>query len=254
MEEESREEMCSGQEAEEPTMQTEITVETEAEAEMEAIQTEDEITEAIQTGDEKTEENQKENVESEASKATDVETQVMESEIAQEQIKSEHEQLREQMLQLQQMFEKRIQHTEWEEAVIDRLHSELKTYKDDLYASILRPVLADLCEVRDSICRVANAYRQRGEEQLPLQVFADYSLDLEDILSKNQINVIRSETGSELQPLKQRAIKKQETQEKELHGKVAESLTDGYVYETGRVLVPEKVSIYFYKEKTTGEA
>lgn len=48
-------------------------------------------------------------------------------------------------------------------------------------------------------------------------------------------------------PVKQRVIKKVVTENSELHGKVAESLSCGYDY-NGRTISAEKIAVYYYEE------
>lgn len=153
-------------------------------------------------------------------------------------------------------FDARIMHTDSEEKVIDRMHDELIKYKGDMYSQLLRPILLDLIDMRDSINRMADVYSSKpeGEQAVPLSSFTTYSDDLEEILTKNNINIYRSKEGEQLVPLKQRPVKKVPTPVKELNGKVAEIASDGYEY-LGKVISPEKVAVYVYQEpeKKEGE-
>ena len=146
-------------------------------------------------------------------------------------------------------FERRIAHTDMEEKVIDRMHAELQRYKEDLYAQLVRPILLDIIEVRDSIQRMAATYlaRPEGEQSIPNKTFSDYAYDLQDILEKNQVEVYRSRPGDSFTPLRQRVLKKVKTGEEGLHGALAESLSCGYAY-GGRVLSPEKIAVYVYEK------
>lgn len=156
------------------------------------------------------------------------------------------------LAELSVLFERRIAHTDMEEKVIDQMHAELQKYKEDMYSQLLRPVLLDVIEVRDSIQRMAANYlaRPEGEQSIPNQTFAGYAYDLQDILEKNQVEIYRSEPGNSFTPLRQRVVKKVKTDEESLHGTLAESLSCGYAYQ-GRVLSPEKIAVYLY-EKPAG--
>jgi molecular chaperone GrpE (heat shock protein) len=153
-------------------------------------------------------------------------------------------------------FDARIMHTDGEEKVIDRMHDELIKYKGDMYSQLLRPILLDLIDMRDSINRMTEVYASKpeGEQAVPLSSFTTYSDDLEEILTKNNINIYRSKEGEPLVPLRQRPVKKVPTPVKELNGKVAEIASDGYEY-LGKVISPEKVAVYVYQEteKKEGE-
>ena len=155
---------------------------------------------------------------------------------------------------LTQLFTKKIQHTAHEEKIVDQMHAELQKYKDDMYSQLVRPILLDMIEVRDSILRMSNVYAEKPEEEqsIPLRVFRDYSYDIQDILEKNNISIYFSEEGDEFNPIKQRALKKVKTPVEELHGKIAESMSSGYEY-LGKPISPENVSVYVYEKPSDVE-
>lgn len=159
------------------------------------------------------------------------------------------EQITAQLSELHLLFDKRIMHAEYEDKIIDQMHAELQKYKDDMYSQLIRPILLDIIEVRDSILRIAATYQKKpeGEQDIPNKTFADYSYDLQDILERNNIEIYRSSQGDDFTPIKQRVIKKEVTHDETLHGKVAESLSSGYSY-LGRVISAEKVSVYYYEK------
>lgn len=156
--------------------------------------------------------------------------------------------------QMNQFFEQKIAHTAHEEKIVDQMHSELQKYKQDMYAQLVRPILLDIIEMRDSIVRMsANfASKPEGEQNIPLKIFSDYAYDAQDILDKNNITIYNSKEGDIFSPIKQKAIKKVTTPVKELHGKIAESLSSGYEY-LGKPIAPEKVVVYVYQKSVTEE-
>lgn len=154
-----------------------------------------------------------------------------------------------QLEELSQLFNKRILHTEYEERIVDQMHKELQKYKEDMYAQLIRPILMDIIDVRDSIMRIAATYmaKPEGEQNIPNKTFSGYSYDLQDILEKNNVEIYRSVAGDAFTPIKQRAVKKTPTNDQSLHGKIAESLSCGYNY-NGRTISAEKVTVYYYEE------
>ena len=118
------------------------------------------------------------------------------------------QQLLEQLEDLNALFNARIMHTEHEEKIVDQMHKELQKYKEDMYAQLVRPILLDVIEVRDSIMRMAAAYlaKPEGEQNIPNKTFSDYAFDLQDILEKNSVEIYRSKTGDDFTPIKQRVI------------------------------------------------
>ena len=160
-----------------------------------------------------------------------------------------------QLESLSELFQKRIMYAAHEEKVIDQMHKELQRYKEGLYVQLVRPILLDIIEVRDSIIRVGAVYRDKPEEEqaIPIKTFSDYAdYDLQDILEKYNVEIYRSQPGDSFSPMRQRAVKKVTTEEEALHGKVAESLSCGYSYD-GRVLSAEKVSVYTYEKPAENE-
>lgn len=159
------------------------------------------------------------------------------------------QQLLKQIESLNSLFNARIMHTDHEEKIVDQMHKELQKYKEDMYAQLVRPILLDVIEVRDSIMRMAAAYlaKPEGEQNIPNKTFSDYAYDLQDILEKNSVEIYRSRSGDDFTPIKQRAIKKVITDDESLHGKVAESLSCGYSY-NGRIISAEKITVYYYEK------
>lgn len=156
--------------------------------------------------------------------------------------------------QMNQLFVRKIQHTTHEEKIVDQMHAELQRYKEDMYSQLVRPILLDIIEVRDSIIRISNnfALKPEGEQDVPLKTFSGYAFDIQDILEKNNITIYDSKDGDDFNALKQRVIKKVSTPVEQLHGKIAESLSSGYDY-MGRAISPEKVAVYIYQKPEDAE-
>jgi len=155
---------------------------------------------------------------------------------------------------MNQLFVQKIQHTTHEEKIVDQMHAELQRYKEDMYAQLVRPILLDIIEIRDSIIRMSASFatKPEGEQNVPLKTFRDYSYDIQDVLEKNNITIYNSEECDVFNPVKQRVIKKVTTPVEELHGKIAESLSSGYDY-MGKTISPEKVAVYIYQKSNNIE-
>ena len=107
--------------------------------------------------------------------------------------------LGEKMDQMNQLFTQKILHTTHEEKIVDKMHAELQKYKEDMYAQLVRPILLDIIEIRDSIRRVSESFLSKPEEEryVPLATFSGYMSDIQDILEKNNITIYDSEEGEE---------------------------------------------------------
>ena len=165
-----------------------------------------------------------------------------------EDLAAEIKKLTEQIAGLGGLFESKILRTQHEEKIVDRMHKELQKYKEDMYSQLVRPILLDIIEIRDSILRISAAHhiKPEGERSIPLKTFEMYASDVQEILEKNNIEIFKSEVGSDLTPVRHRVIKKIPSPEENLHGKLAESLSDGYTY-MERIITPEKVAVYIYE-------
>lgn len=163
-------------------------------------------------------------------------------------------QLNEKMDTMNNMFIQKIKHTSHEEKIVDQMHSELQKYKEDLYSQLVRPILLDIIDIRDSILRMSKAYslKAENEQSIPLKVFSDYAYDVQDILENNNITIYKGEEGDTYTPIKQKVIKKIITPVEDLHGKIAESISCGYDY-MGKTISPEKIAVYVYEKPVNTE-
>lgn len=164
------------------------------------------------------------------------------------QILSEIASLSEHIVALGKLFNSKILHSEHERKVVDQMHQELQKYKNDMYSQLIRPVLLDVIEMRNSLITQAKVYRSKpdGEQDIPLKLFESYTFNTDEILEKNSIIIFRSEPKTEFIPVRQRPSKKISTDDQSLHGKIESSLCDGYEY-LGKVIFPEKVAVYTFE-------
>lgn len=152
--------------------------------------------------------------------------------------------------ELSKLFTKKIMYTEYQEKIVDQMHEELERYKLDMYAKLIRPILLDIIATRDSIQRVTMSYKNKPEDEqnIALNIFSDYSYDLQDILEKNEVEIYKTTEGGKYIPALHHIVKKIPTNDLEQHGTIIESFADGYKY-NGKVLSAEKVSVYVYEKE-----
>ena len=158
------------------------------------------------------------------------------------------------MDEMNSLFVRKIQHTEHEEKIVDQMHAELQKYKDDLYSQLVRPILVDIIDIRESILHVADNYVSKPEEErnIPIDTFVGYTYDIEDILDKNNIVIYESSEGDEYVPIRHKIVKKVTTHVEELHGRISECYSSGYEY-MGKTVMPEKVAVYVYQKEESKE-
>lgn len=153
--------------------------------------------------------------------------------------------LLEKMDQLTELFNEKISQSISDEKVIDRLHSELQTYKKDLYLQMLRPILLDLIRIKNSINKKMEEYDQEKalKKMISREEFELYDFDINEILEKNNVKSYYSNPGDVFTPRQQTIVDKVDTNRKELHSKIVKSVDYGYTL-NGKVLLPEKVIVY----------
>lgn len=151
---------------------------------------------------------------------------------------------------LSKQFAERLAYDEKQEKIIDRLHTELQKYRNDMYSTLIRPIFVDIIEVVDNIRKTSLSYAEKGEkEKEAALIITDYIMDLHAILGNNNVEIYKGTPGDTYMPIKQRIVSCEVTSESELNGKIAESIGFGYMFK-GKVIWPEKVKIYKYQMQT----
>ncbi len=167
-----------------------------------------------------------------------------------EEVTSKLEYLSQLLEQLTKDFEERFLYDEKQEKLIDQMHTELQNYRNDLYASLIKPILIDIIEVVDNIRKAGITYGAKGAEQAEAAfVITDFIEDLHYILNNYGVDIYKATAGEPFIPVRQRILSTIATNNLELNGKVSESMGFGYFYK-GKVLWPEKVTVYKYQSNT----
>jgi molecular chaperone GrpE len=156
---------------------------------------------------------------------------------------------------LQAEFQSKLKYDQHKEKIIDELHGELQEYKSDLIKKLLQPMIMDVIHAIDDFNKLTSHYRQKTPEEIDpqklLNLIASIPEDLEHLLYRQGIETFR---GSEpdFNPSRQRAVKTLATPEPAKDKTIAQSLRQGYEWE-GKVLRPEMVEVYIYKEEPENE-
>ena len=156
----------------------------------------------------------------------------------------ELEKLNEKIDGINKLFKKNIQISE----TPDKYHEELQKYKNDIYFQLIKPLVIDLINMRESMRKDIKTFGGKSEED-KLLLFQSYVEEIEIILENNDIEIYATdkENNNSFDAKKQRIVKKIETPYEELHGKISNILSNGYMYK-GRVIFPEKVEVNIYKK------
>jgi molecular chaperone GrpE (heat shock protein) len=162
-------------------------------------------------------------------------------------LQTEITRLNQKITDLGSLFEKRIQYTEHEEKIVDKMHEELQKHREDMYSQLTRPILLDIIQIRKSMMRISSVPQNKEERTIPLKTFETYIFEIQEILERNNIEMYRCEPGTDFVPIRQRVTEKIPTPHKRMHGKVARTLSEGYEY-MGKTITPEQVTVYSFEQ------
>ncbi|MFW5908594.1 MAG: nucleotide exchange factor GrpE [Desulfosalsimonas sp.] len=160
--------------------------------------------------------------------------------------------LRAKMRTLAEEFEAKLKYDDHKNRIIDGLHQELQQYREGLIKKYFHSMVTDAIKIIDDIRKFKTHYEEQPptKETLPslLEFLEDIAEDIEDLFSWQGVRPFTCDTEI-YDNTRQRVIKKLETDNPQMDKKVAESLRPGYEWE-GKMLRPEMVAVYVYKEKT----
>lgn len=150
---------------------------------------------------------------------------------------------------LEKKFETEILNAQTKDSMVKAMYQELNEYKAGLVEKAMKNVLYDVIDIREMMFAKARHVRQKeGADVISLEEFESYAEDIGDILEKYDVTIYKGEPGVENTAVRQKIVRKVETEDASLVKKVSESLSFGYEY-NGKILYPEKIGI-FVKKKT----
>jgi molecular chaperone GrpE len=154
---------------------------------------------------------------------------------------------------LQTTFDRELRAEATREKVVDRLHAELQEYKQGLLLGILKPVFIDLIQLHDDMGKMIAAEGQaEGEAARLLDWIQSFRQGIEDILYRQGVEPFHVE-GDTFDPRRQRALSTVPTDDASKTKQVASRLRKGF--QSGeKVIRPEMVTVYSFKEKATSPA
>ncbi|MBF0224972.1 MAG: nucleotide exchange factor GrpE [Desulfobacterales bacterium] len=170
--------------------------------------------------------------------------------IIMDKLDSLNDQFNTQINQVISEFNDKIKYDAHKDKIIDDLHKELQDYKNNLVKSHFKSTILDLIKIIDDIRKMISYYKDHEatpEESIKLLSFVEsIPPDLENIISWLGVESFISEGNFDAS--KQRILKKIEIDDKLKDKTIAESLRPGYEWE-GKVIRPEMVAVYQYKDK-----
>lgn len=138
------------------------------------------------------------------------------------------------------------------ERVIDRQHADIERLREAERSGLLRPVVTDLCRLRNDLLRQSDELARRaadGAAHLPLTqvtaLLASFADVVESALERCGVAVMPAEPGAAFEPGRQHAVRTVEVAEPALDRTVADVLAPGYQeIDGGRTVLPARVALH----------
>lgn len=144
---------------------------------------------------------------------------------------------------LNERFAKATHSTE----LFDKMYSEMASYKDDLYAKLLKPFILEAITILEDYRRTLDRIDTLTLDQIR-KTLKNIPADIEDLLENNGVDILISD--GENQPYDRKVhqiIRTVETEDPELDGRIAKNLRPGYAW-NGSIIRQEKVEVYKLKK------
>jgi molecular chaperone GrpE (heat shock protein) len=146
------------------------------------------------------------------------------------------------------MFKTKISYDDQKEKIIDKMHEDLQTLRSGLYQNLIRPVLIDVIRIRDNMRRMeADINKKNPDGMVPIKIISDYYLDLGDLLEGHNVEILEEKPETTFIPAKQKVVNRVVTDNRDLHGKIARSISSGYIY-NGQVISQQRVDVYVFDD------
>ena len=145
-------------------------------------------------------------------------------------------------------FDDRIAYDKHKDELFDKMYAELATYKNDLYAKIMKPFVTAAISLLDDtntfITRLENNPTESDPDKMR-KFINNLPLDLEDILENNGVELYTDPTEV-FDPRTQRAVRTEPTAVEADDKRIIARVRQGYRW-NGSIVRPEMVVISKYK-------
>jgi molecular chaperone GrpE len=131
------------------------------------------------------------------------------------------------------------------EAVIDHLHAEVERLRRGERRGLMRPLLIEICRLRDDLLRQAGAL---PEDYSPAQagvLLRSYAESVELALESNGVTAFEPDRGDAFEPRRHRRVGAEPTADPALVGRVARVRRSGYLdIDADTPIAPAEVAVY----------
>jgi molecular chaperone GrpE len=140
------------------------------------------------------------------------------------------------------------------ERVIDRQHAEIERLKSVERAGQLRPVVTDLCRLRNGLLRQAETVPAEMTGPQVATLLDSFAATVADTLERCGVVALPREVGGAFAPSRQQVATVVDIDDPERDGTVAEVVQDGYAeIDGGKVVVAARISLHRYAPKDKKE-
>jgi len=164
--------------------------------------------------------------------------------------KLEKKNLNEKLDEILFLFKDKILYDITKEKQVDKLHSELQTYKQDVVFKATKPLVNSVIYIYDDMDKMIQRYRDKPEEldlKKMMNILSTIKEDIEILLEENGITQFSEEFKTKFNPKTQQLIKKILTGDKKKVGEVVEKIRPGFENAT-EIIRKERVAVYVYDE------
>ena len=134
---------------------------------------------------------------------------------------------------------------EQREGVIDHLRSELETLRRGERRGLLRPVLAELCRLRDDLLKQSATLPADFGQDKAADLLRSYAETIELTLENNGVVTFAPDNEDPFNPRMHRRVSGEPTTDTALVGHIAEVRRDGYLdIEANSPIAPAEVTVY----------
>ena len=104
------------------------------------------------------------------------------------------EDLNKKMDEMKELFSKKILSIDFEKETADRLHKELQKYKNDIYFQLIKPLVIDLINMRESMKKRIESFSEGEEiEEEKLKFLESYVQEIQIILENNDVEIYKTD-------------------------------------------------------------
>jgi molecular chaperone GrpE len=131
------------------------------------------------------------------------------------------------------------------EGVIDYLQAELDLLRRGERRGLLRPVLADLCRLRDDLLKQAATLPGDFDAAKATDLLRSYAETIQLTLESNGVIAFAPDDGDPFDPRMHRRVSGEATADPALAGRIAEVRRDGYLdIESNSPIAPAEVTVF----------